>query len=268
MKRPSFQFYPSDWLRDTALRSCSIGARGLWIDLICYMHEGTPYGHLKVNDKVILPANLARMVGETLEVVEGWLSELSDAGVFQYDHDGSIFSKRMVRDEELRNKRASGGVLGGNPNLINKDKVGGKVNHKVANKVKQNTTPSSSSSSSSSSSIIKRVTPDGVLPQVWDDFLQLRKQKRSAVTDTVIRGIEKEASKAGLSLNDALEHCCIAGWQSFNAEWYANSKSKVADKTYEAPWVKQNREWFDEARGVKPETDFVDMETNLTRIAK
>jgi hypothetical protein len=263
MKRPSFQFYPSDWLRDTALRSCSIGARGLWIDLICYMHDGTPYGHLKVNDKVILPANLARMVGETLEVVEGWLLELADAGVFQYDHDGSIFSKRMVRDEELRNKRALGGVLGGNPNLINKDKVGGKVNHKVANKVKQNATPSSSSSSSSS--IIKRITPEGVLQNVWDDFLQLRKERRSAVTDTVIRGIEKQARKAGLSLNDALEHCCVAGWQSFNAEWYANAKAKSAT---EAPWVKQNREWFDEATGRKPEKDFVDLETNVTRIAK
>jgi hypothetical protein len=265
MKRPSFQFYPSDWLRDTALRSCSIGARGLWIDLICYMHEGTPYGHLKVNDKVILPANLARMVGETLEVVEGWLSELVDAGVFQHDDDGSIFSKRMVRDEELRNKRASGGVLGGNPNLINKDKVGGKVNHKVANKVKQNATPSSSSSSSSS--IIKRVTPEGVLQNVWDDFLQLRKERRSAVTDTVMRGIKKEAQKAGLSLNDALEHCCVAGWQSFNAEWYANAKAKTAT---EKPWVKENREWFDQAAGRSPtfEKDIFEMETNVPRIAK
>jgi len=81
-KRPSFQFYPSDWLRDTALRSCSIGARGLWMDMICYMHEGNPYGYLKVGDKVILPDNLARMVGQTLPEVEGWLSELSQAGVY------------------------------------------------------------------------------------------------------------------------------------------------------------------------------------------
>ena len=73
MKRPSFQFYPSDWLRDTALRSCSTGARGLWMDMICFMHEGSPYGHLKVGDKVILSFNLSRMVGETLDVVEGWL---------------------------------------------------------------------------------------------------------------------------------------------------------------------------------------------------
>ena len=108
MKRPSFQFYPSDWLRDTALRSCSTGARGLWIDMICWMHEGTPYGHLKVGQKVILPSNLARMVGEPLSVVEGWLDELKSANVFQLEDDGTICSRRMIRDENLRNAREIG----------------------------------------------------------------------------------------------------------------------------------------------------------------
>lgn len=142
MKRPSFQFYPSDWLRDTALRSCSTGARGLWIDMICFMHEGAPYGYLKVADKVILPSNLARMVGETLEVVECWLDELHEAGVFDIEN-GAIYSRRMIRDEILRQKRADGGKLGGNPSL--------KVNHEVILEDKQNPTPSSSVSSSSSS---------------------------------------------------------------------------------------------------------------------
>ena len=149
MKRPAFQFYPSDWLRDTALRSCSTGARGLWIDMICWMHEGNPYGHLKVGDKVILPSNLARMVGETLEVVEGWLEELRHAGVYDISEDGSIYSRRMIRDENLRQIRANGGKLGGNPNL----KIKNKVNLEDNQKVKQNPTPSSSSSSSSSKNI-------------------------------------------------------------------------------------------------------------------
>lgn len=152
MKRPSFQFYPSDWLRDTALRSCSAGARGLWIDMICFMHEGSPYGYLKVGEKVILADNLHRMVGETLEVVEGWLHELELAGVFYVDN-GIICSKRMIRDEELRQKRSEGGKLGGNPNLKDKSKV----NLKVEQEVKQIQTPLSSSSSSSS---IKDVSQD------------------------------------------------------------------------------------------------------------
>lgn len=146
MKRPSFQFYPSDWLRDTALRTCSLGARGLWIDMICFMHEGSPYGHLKVGNKVILPSNLASMSGTTLIDIEGWLDELKQAGVYDIAEDGSICSRRMIRDENLRNMRAAGGKLGGNPAL----KVDEKVNHKV----KQKPTPSSSSASSSSNKYI------------------------------------------------------------------------------------------------------------------
>jgi len=146
MKRPSFQFYPSDWLRDTALRTCSIGARGLWIDMICFMHEGNPYGTLKVGNKVILPPNLGVMVGATLSEVEGRLDELESAHVFDRAEDGSIMSRRMIRDENLRNIRAEGGKKGGNPALMVNPKVTSKVN------IKDNPKPTPSSSSSSSSS--------------------------------------------------------------------------------------------------------------------
>ena len=155
MKRPSFQFYPSDWLRDTALRSCSTGARGLWIDMICFMHEGQPYGHLKVGNKVILSSNLARMVGETIDTVDEWLDELKQAGVYETTEEGVIYSRRMIRDENLRQIRAAGGVKGGNPALlVDKDnyKVNLIDNLVEEKKDKQNTTPSSSSSSSSASS--------------------------------------------------------------------------------------------------------------------
>ena len=94
MKRPSFQFYPGDWLRDTALKTCSAGARGIWIDMICYMHEGTPYGYLKVAHKKINERMLARMTGESADDVTNWLCELEEAGVFSRDKEGCIFSKR------------------------------------------------------------------------------------------------------------------------------------------------------------------------------
>ncbi len=153
MKRPSFQFYPSDWLRDTALRTCSTGARGLWIDMICFMHQGTPYGHLKVGEKVIHAENLARMVGESVDQVKGWIEELSEAKVFDLTDDGVICSRRMIRDEEVRNARAEGGKKGGNPALM-----GSKDGQKVNQEDKQNPTPSSSSSSSSS---LDLVVPNG-----------------------------------------------------------------------------------------------------------
>lgn len=219
MKRPSFQFYPSDWLRDTALRSCSTGARGLWMDMICFMHEGSPYGHLKVGDKVILAFNLSRMVGETLDVVEGWLDELSTAGVYETTDEGVIYSKRMIRDENLRQIRAAGGSKGGNPALMDK----GKVNLKDKQEVKQKPTPSSSSSSTSSKEKRATVvaTPEGVSQSVWDEFIAHRKAKKAKVTQLVIEGIAKEAVKAGWSLEDALKETIVRNWQSFKADWVA-----------------------------------------------
>jgi hypothetical protein len=219
MKRPSFQFYPSDWLRDTALRSCSTGARGLWMDMICFMHEGSPYGHLKVGDKVILPLNLARMVGDNSDLVADWLLELSQAGVYDTTKDGVIFSKRMVRDENLRQIRAAGGSKGGNPALMDK----GKVNLEVISEVKQKPTPSSSSSSTSSKEKKATVvaTPEGVSQSVWDEFIAHRKAKKAKVTELVIEGISKEATKAGWSLEDALKETIVRNWQSFKADWVA-----------------------------------------------
>jgi hypothetical protein len=39
LKRPAFQFYPGDWLKDPALALCTPATRGVWIDLLCAMHE-------------------------------------------------------------------------------------------------------------------------------------------------------------------------------------------------------------------------------------
>ena len=245
MKRPSFQFYPSDWLRDTALRTCSIGARGLWIDMICYMHEGSPYGYLKVNEKVILTNNLARMVGETLEVVEGWLLELSEAGVFQYADDGSIFSKRMIRDEYIRNTRAKGGVLGGNPNLLKKDKD----NHKVEDKVNQNTTPSSLSSSSSSSSKTTKNIYSPEFEEFWLDYPKREgksaafkewkriapdKELQEKITEGVLEYRKSRKVKEGF-IKDCVNWLKGKHWEDemLNVE--------IVQKTYESPWQKADR---------------------------
>ena len=240
MKRPSFQFYPSDWLRDTALRTCSVGARGLWMDMICFMHEGTPYGHLKVNNKVILPDNLARMVGETLDTVEGYLLELCEAGVFEYDDDGAIFSRRMVKDESIRNARADGGKKGGNPLLIaNKDNH--KVNHKVEVKVKQKTTPSSSSSSSSSNNkywSAEQTIPDG-FESFWDAYGK-KKGKQNAINQW--KRIKPDAELAELITK--------------KAKAYADFWREVKFRKDPERWL-HGRHWEDELPCESPVDEFM-----------
>jgi len=67
--------------------------------------------------------------------------------------------------------------------------------------------------------------PDGVDISVWQDFLKIRKAKKSLMTATTLKGIEAEASKAGITLSKALEHCCTRGWASFKASWLDGDKT-------------------------------------------
>lgn len=58
-----------------------------------------------------------------------------------------------------------------------------------------------------------------VAPQVVDDWKQLRKTKKAAVTRTVVEQIIVEAGKAGYTLERALSESCARGWTGFKAEW-------------------------------------------------
>ena len=61
--------------------------------------------------------------------------------------------------------------------------------------------------------------PDFVDTQVWADFLSIRKAKKAPMTETALKGIEREAKKAGWSLEKAISECVTRGWQSFKADW-------------------------------------------------
>ena len=67
--------------------------------------------------------------------------------------------------------------------------------------------------------------PFGVTDSVWQDWLKLRKAKKAAVTQTAIDGIQREADKAGVSLQTVLEMCCERGWTGFKAEWLQPKQS-------------------------------------------
>ena len=112
MKRPAFQFYPSDWRKDMALQSCSVAARGLWIDMLCIAHECDPYGHLTVNGRPMDAAQIARHAGISERECKKLIEELDFSGVTSRTENGAIFSRRMVRDEDIRQRRAIGGQAG------------------------------------------------------------------------------------------------------------------------------------------------------------
>lgn len=223
MKRPSFQFYPADWRKDAALQSCSMAAQGLWMNLMCIAHECEPYGHLVVNGKSMTNAQISRLAGLSLKECDKLVAELEDSGVASRSEDGALFSRRMVKDENLRNVRAAGGEGGKEYGVLGAEhgKKGGRP-PKVRGVIKPPLEPPPSSSSSSSSSNTNKntpATPDGVAVKVWQDFLKIRKAKRAPMTETALQGIRTEADRAGYTLEKALQTCCERGWQGFDADW-------------------------------------------------
>lgn len=171
MKRPAFQFYPADWRKDAALQSCSVAAQGLWINILCIAHECDPYGHLTVNGRPMTAAQIGRLVGLSPKECNALLAELQDAGVSSVAEDGAIFSRRMVRDEDVRNRRANGGkegaehgakgaehgAKGGRP----KKDQGGKENPPSESGERGDTKPPLEPPPSSSSSSSTSVLPNG-----------------------------------------------------------------------------------------------------------
>jgi hypothetical protein len=206
LKRPAFQFYPADWRKDMALQSCSVSARGLWVDMLCIAHECEPYGHLTVNGKAMTPAQIGRHTGLTERECSKLLDELADSGVSSVTAEGVIFSRRMVRDEEVRNKRAEGGKAGsehGEKGAVHGVK-GGRPK-KVRGVSEPPIEPPPSSSSSSSSSEENPLTPKGADPEGFAEFWNSwpaspRKQDRKKCAAKWGR------SKLGQSVDEIVQH--------------------------------------------------------------
>lgn len=117
------KFWPQDWERDSCLADCSLAAQGLWIRMLCLMHEASPRGHLVQNGKQVSDTKLARASRISEREVLRLVNELEAEGVFSRTPEGTIFSRRMVRDDALSvqgkqnaGKRWAKGKPKGHPN--------------------------------------------------------------------------------------------------------------------------------------------------------
>lgn len=59
----------------------------------------------------------------------------------------------------------------------------------------------------------------GANKQLVIDWFAVRKTKKQANTKTAMDGFIREVRKAGLTIDKALEVCCIKGWAGFMASW-------------------------------------------------
>jgi len=118
--QPYIPLYVQDFLTDEKLIECSAQATGVYIRLMCIMHKSEPYGTIllkqkdKQNGKQTLnfALKLAKHLPYDLNIIESSLDELISEGVIILEED-RIFQKRMVKDNDISDKRAKAGAKGG-----------------------------------------------------------------------------------------------------------------------------------------------------------
>ena len=72
--------------------------------------------------------------------------------------------------------------------------------------------------------------PEDVSQECWDDFVAHRKAKRAIITARVVKTIRDEASSAGWTLEQALDHMVLMGWRGFKADLVDKKQLKQDQK--------------------------------------
>lgn len=215
MSNPWMKFYPRDWRGDQALRAVSLPARGLWMEMLCIMHEASPYGHLVLGGHAVSNDVLARMAGAGVDEVSAMLIELESAGVLSRTRKGVIYSRRMVKDRNRSekgrkavSKRYSQGA--GNlrekpqPNrLPNREPITQKPEARCQNKREDKP-------------LSARRLPDWLPQEEWRGFVAMRAKIKKPLTDrAATMAIRKlsEMRDSGCDPGDVLEQSTFHCWQ-------------------------------------------------------
>lgn len=93
--------------------------------------------------------------------------------------------------------------------------------------------------------------PEGVSVEIWSSFVKHRKAKRALITSAVISSIEREATKAGWSLEQALNEVIVRNWQSFKAEWVSDRQKQTQTLSYAQQDEMARRRRWEEMTGRK-----------------
>jgi hypothetical protein len=72
----------------------------------------------------------------------------------------------------------------------------------------------------------------GVEDKIAADWLKVRKAKRAANTLTAFEGLEREATKAGMTVAQAVAVAAERSWQGFKADWLEGQTAKPSGMPY------------------------------------
>lgn len=230
-----FQFEIKEWIANTA--HLSLEEESAYLRLIFYYYDSEkPIANADL-DKIFRKCRIPKELGCYIlteffqcEDDQVWFHKRCDEEIARYHAKREQASRAGKASAERRFNGRSTDVQP----IINQESL--IINQESNKKIR------------TSSLAPKVAIPIGVDESIWNDFLTLRKSKKASLTATALKGIEREASKAGLSLQEVLQICCERGWAGFKADWV-----KDIPKQYNAPTSKNvsaARAIFGDERGL------------------
>jgi len=247
------KFYPRDWRGDQALRSVSIAARGLWIEMLFIMHEAEPYGHLLLGKRPIDIATLASMAGVPADLTEQLFAELKRANVFTVNKRGIVISRRMVGDAKRsdsgrrrakvrwesseKSPRIDSAQISGNApqsQISIAQRAEGRGQKESTDVDSSADAPAQGAKKSlrksTGSKAIRQALMEALSAESAEAIIAHRLQLKNPLTvraaELLAKKYREAESVCGMTADQAADYQIERGWRGFDPEWVVNARQR------------------------------------------
>jgi hypothetical protein len=250
--QPYLPLYVDDWMNNNKLKLSSSSAHGLMISIMCIMHKEDTYGKIllkqkfKQTDEQIknFASQIAKLTAFDLLEILPALTELIENNIIKIKED-ILICERMVRDNEISEKRKEAGQSGGkatqknNKKDIIKDKnfalakdkantVIGNVNeivNEIVNEYEDEKIPNKGVFD-----FEEKLIEFGFEKKLVTEWLVIRKKKKAINSETAFNRFINEIEKCQKPINEILEYIVSKSWQGFEASWLNNNLNNNGNK--------------------------------------
>lgn len=214
MKDPAFLFYSSDFL--SGVSDLTMEERGQYITLLCVQHQ-----------KGVLTEKTIRLSVGSVSVFV--------LNKFFKDENGNYLNKRLEKESEKRTKftesRRNNGKKGGRP--PKKEKTTRLFLSKPTDNLMGNI--NESSISNNIFNFKYSLLEYGFKEELINDWLIVRKNKKSSNTETSFKSFISEIEKTNCDKNEILRIIVENSWSGFKAVWYEELLKRNSNGQEQSP---------------------------------
>jgi len=247
--QPYIPLYVQDYLTDEKLNMCSLASQGVYMKLMCIMHKSDEYGTilLKQKDKqnkstcLNFATKVAKLLPIQVQPLHDAITELVDEGVLQISGD-KLVQKRMVRDNDISDKRANAGYKGGKTTQFAKAKKKAKSK---ANSEGENENENESEDVSKSKAIIFPFDSEN-FKKYWDYWKEYKKKEHKFTYKSEIS--EQAALKKLSELADGNEDTALKIIEQSIAQGWAGIFELKTDNKINKASIENDLKYFEDRK--------------------